>query len=179
MDAALIVATVALVVAVVAAKVAVSSALQMIWGKPDIEVIIETRDVNNGTSLFFSLRNKPITNHFLRAMGVYRRQADNPFFSFNIRDIETNVIKAQVRKQDLKISQSWEDFEVIHIDNNGHAEITEKDGQILVPGKYYLELSIRADDYDKKYCAQFAVGEKSNQLGWLLETFTVVKNGNG
>jgi len=155
----------------------VPTIFQMFCGKPNIEVMLEGRDIDIGRALFFSMRNKPI-NKNLRRIGVYRRQADNPFFSFHIRDIETNAMKAQVRKGNLQISQLWKDFEVVHIDNR-NTEIIEKDSQKLSPGKYYFELSIRADDYDKKYRAQFTVGEKSNQLDWLLKTFTVVKNGNG
>jgi hypothetical protein len=136
----------AIIISIFALGVAVMYLFQMLGGIPDIEIRFEGRDVNDGRTLLFSLRNRPITNKFLRMMNVYRRQVENPFFIFNIKDDAT---KAQIREENLRLSQSWNDFKVIYTDNNGYTRIMERDNQIL-PGKYHFELSIRADDYDKK-----------------------------
>lgn len=81
---ALIITIIALVGGVI---MSAPTIFQMIWGKPNIWIELKCIPKNNGTVLCCLLCNYPISNSFLKTIGVYRRNAEDLLIFYEITDI--------------------------------------------------------------------------------------------
>jgi hypothetical protein len=47
-----------------------------IWNRPKISLLFEIQELGNLPTLLCRITNQPVTNQFLKTMGVYRREAE-------------------------------------------------------------------------------------------------------
>ena len=80
------------VIALVLAIIALPTVFQMVWGRPNVDVIFtDSKDKRNQRKyLHCQIVNLPLENRLLQRFGVYRRPIDDVHAFFSVEDIKTH-----------------------------------------------------------------------------------------
>jgi hypothetical protein len=175
----------ALVISVIALLLALPTVFQLIWARPNIEIMfMESIDKRaHRKYLHCQIVNPPLENRFLRKFGVYRRPIDDVHFLFSVRDTKTskmmvtNIIASiyttQIDKPmpsvSLPASAIPAMINLVEARDDGYtntvAPYEAKNIQLPV-GEYCAIIRIRTSERDREYHRNFCVGNKQQDLRW-------------
>jgi hypothetical protein len=158
-----IIGVAALVIGAVATIIAVPPFLQMIYGRPKILVRFDESVEQGANLLICNIYNRPITNWFLKKIGVARNATD-VFASFNVRELGTNEILANAFRASLfdgKANMSGLSlaskpslpivFVVVEHNDSGAITINHAPSQskklVLKPGEHLADVKIAWGEY--------------------------------
>ena len=165
-----IIGVVALIVGVVAMLMAAPPFFQMIYGRPKIRIRFDSTIERGFNVLLCNVYNQPVTNFFLKKLGVTRTPTD-VFASFDVREHGTNKIIANsfranlfdgkanvsgltlVAKPPLPIVFSI----VEHGDKGAFAHDyapSQTKSVLLPPGEYFADVKIASGEYTVQTVAQ-------------------------
>ena len=170
---------------------------QMIWGKPHVKVMFETRDSKDKRYLECELFNLPVANRALRILHVYRRPIDHLQVFFSIKDIQTSemmvtdiLASIHTTQQNVKpmisvslpASTTPAMIRLVNTRDNGiTTAIDNYDAQnIELPaGEYCALIRIEASEEETEYCKNFFVGTNPEDLCWESLSDKKGKHQNG
>src|ERR1700691_6016597 len=169
-------------VALVVALMGVPPFLGMMYGKPAIQVSFDESFETNGKYLLCVIRNLPITNRFLKLVGVTSTPTE-VLALFDIQEYGTQKIIASAFRARLTNSANHmrglslvakPPFPVaftlaIHDQNGAHAlnyAPSEKKTVDLPPGEYVAAVKIGLDDGTLFKSRTFTVGDIKERTCW-------------
>ncbi len=180
---------ISIIVSPIALGVALMTLPQMVWGKPHIKVMFESRDSKNGRRgpgryLECKFFNPPVNNRLLRILGVYHRHIDGLHVSFSIKNTKTNVMIVADVRADIDAEWNIEPRPSVSLpasripamislvmtrsDSGISTAIDDYDAQnIKLPvGEYCALISIESSEEKTELHKKFFVGTKSEDLCW-------------
>ncbi len=158
-----IIGIVALIVALIATAMAVPPFLQLIYGRPEVRVRFDATVEQGVNILLCNIYNLPVTNFYLKAIGVTRVPTD-VFASFDVREHGTNKIiansfraslfdgKANVSGLSLTVKPPIPvTFTIVQHGDNGATvhDYAPSQQKILTlsPGEYFADVKIASAEY--------------------------------
>jgi hypothetical protein len=169
------------IIGLVAFLMAVQPFTQFMWGRPKIEIEFGARDKDKSRFLDILLLNRPIKSRFLKSIRVRRDKAEDVFLVCEIENCETQQMYAEkmipkistVEGESLRValpgSTTPATITLIGSFDNGETSIADKN-KTLVPGKYYLEITVHCAEIIIKKHARFSVGTKPYELCWIVNS---------
>ena len=171
--------------ALVVAIMALPTLFQMIWGRPDIELIFWESIDERAQRKYLRCRivNRPIKNCLLQKIGVYRRPSDDVHVLFSVRDTKTSkmvvtgihaaIYTTQIGKLmpsvSLPASTIPAMINLVEAKDDAYtktiAPYEAKNIQLPV-GEYCAIIRIRTSEKEKEYHRNFYVGNKQQDLRW-------------
>ncbi len=161
---------------------ALPTVVQMVWGKPIINLSFESIMEGNQKTLCCQLTNPPIENKILRMAGVYRRQIDSISAFYSIKDTNTSKIIVgaafcdihsahDVPKTAISLPSSIipSRIDLVQARHNGAAStIAPRQAKnIELPvGKYRATVIIKTSENEKVFCRNFLVKKEAETIAW-------------
>jgi len=179
---------VAIVLAGVGIVMTTPNILQMVWGRACVETIFEVSDEDNKRSLVILLKNPPVQNKILKALGVKRETVQSLTAEIRIwkSDIGDPIVPIRhVRLfSDEDISNKGSNRMVLPPTYSVSASMmvamwdNEKKGAIVLGdrlrkplllsgGKYRAQILILVDGEPNTIYCQFVVGKNADELVWV------------
>jgi len=162
--------------------------LQMVWGRACVETIFEVSDEDNERSLVILLKNPPVQNKILKALGVKRETVqsltaairiwksgiEEPIVPirhvrlFSDEDISNKGSNRMVLPPTYSVSASmmvatWDN------ENKGATVLGDRLRKTLLlsGGNYHAKILILVDGEHNEISCQFVVGENRDDLVWV------------
>ena len=172
-----------LILGLVALVIAIPPLLQMVYGRPKIRVGFDMSTEQGAKLLLCNIYNRPITNWFLKKIGVTLTPTD-VFASFDIREHGTNKIIAsafRARLHDAKANTTGLSlaakpslpvvFVVIEHDDKGAITIDHAPSQTkelrLELGEYFADVKIAWGEATVRAVAQsFTIDANKDATHW-------------
>ena len=179
---------VAIVLAGVGIVMTTPNVLQMIWGRACVETIFEVSDEDNERSLVILLKNPPVQNKILKALGVKRETVrsltaeiriwksgiEEPIVPirhvrlFSDEDISDKGSNRMVLPPTYSVSAS---MMVARWDKENKGAIVLGDRLrkplLLSGGNYHAKIIILVDGEPKQISCLFVVGKNADDLVWV------------
>lgn len=173
------------VIALVVAIIALPTVFQMVWGRPNVDVIFtDSKDKRNQRKyLHCQIVNLPLENRLLQRFGVYRRPIDDVHAFFSVEDIKihkmvvtdimASVYTTQNAEQMISVSLPASTIpaliNLVEARNDGYtntiAHYEPKNIQLPV-GKYCAIIKVKTSEKEKEFRRNFFVGNKQEDLHW-------------
>jgi hypothetical protein len=177
-DMALILSVVALGIGIVT----LPTAFQMFWGRPSIFLSLNDHHVNGVKALRCMVGNKPVTNQFLKLVGVIRQP--DVLAHYGVYESGSGKVIIGLVRPHLKTDKEYGKqvtlasfvpaiFSVVIHDDHGTRLVLEEnlDSEprvVLERGRYRIECEITHSHYHAfKFHAEFSVGDTDADLYWV------------
>ena len=173
------------VIALVLAIIALPPVLQMVWGRPNVDVIFsDSKDKRNQRKyLHCQIVNLPLENRLLQRLGVYRRPIDDVHAFFSVEDIKTHkmvvtdimasIYTTQNAEQMISVSLPASTIpaliNLVEARNDGYTNTIahyEAKNIKLPVGEYRAFIRVKTSEKGKEFRRNFFVGNKQEDLHW-------------
>ena len=173
------------VIALVLAIIALPPVFQMVWGRPNVDVIFsDSKDKRNQRKyLHCQIVNLPLENRLLQRLGVYRRPIDDVHAFFSVEDIKTHkmvvtdimasIYTTQNAEQMISVSLPASTIpaliNLVEARNDGYANTIahyEAKNIQLPLGEYCAIIRVKTSEKGKEFRRNFFVGNKQEDLHW-------------
>jgi hypothetical protein len=173
------------VIALVLAMIALPPVFQMVWGRPNVDVIFsDSKDESNQRKyLHCQIVNLPLENRLLQKLGVYRRPIDDVHAFFSVEDIKTHKIVVIDIMASIYTTQNAEQMisvslpastipaliNLVEARNDGYTNTIahyEAKNIKLPVGEYRAFIRVKTSEKEREFRRNFFVGNKQEDLHW-------------
>jgi len=170
----------ALVIGILALLVGLLTVSRMMWSSPKLKFTFTIEDMEKLRYYDCEIHNVPITNKFLRKMGVRREPAQDVTAAFEILERETMkvicpltiaFIKTQtgVGAQRIVLPASFFPpmFAIIYVDKNTNEVSVMRENKFLLPvGAYIAQVTVAEGQHTHIGWCNFIVDDKHPFVYW-------------
>ena len=156
------------------------TAIQILCSRPKIIIEPKLKQSDNGTLLSYWISNYPIHNCILLALGVHKKGIEDLLIFYNIEDTEHKPFASAQHISEIKWGKEIHNtlvaipasshrrisFDILVINQDKTEYCNQKCGRQLIPGEYYIKLTIFYSGKVKIHIDKFIISEKSPYISW-------------